>query len=135
MGSDYEVGYGRPPKHSQFKKGESGNPSGRPKRSKNFKTDLAEELAEEIFIREGDVEQKVTKQRAVVKTLVAAAASGDPKSLGILTSVYCKAFDIRGAAESETPELSRDEREILDNYAERILRADRLGQSSAKTGD
>ena len=29
---DYEVGYGRPPKKSQFRKGQSGNPSGRPKK-------------------------------------------------------------------------------------------------------
>ena len=28
--TDYEVGYGKPPKHTQFKRGQSGNPNGRP---------------------------------------------------------------------------------------------------------
>jgi hypothetical protein len=36
--SNYQVGYGRPPAKSRFKKGTSGNPRGRPKHSKNMKT-------------------------------------------------------------------------------------------------
>ncbi len=45
-GSDYEVGYGKPPRHTRFQPGRSGNPRGRPKDTKNLKTDLIEELAE-----------------------------------------------------------------------------------------
>jgi hypothetical protein len=40
---DYQVGYGKPPKHTQFKPGKSGNPQGRPKGTKNLKTDLIAE--------------------------------------------------------------------------------------------
>ena len=38
------VGYKQPPKHTQFKPGQSGNPKGRPKGTQNLATDLAEEL-------------------------------------------------------------------------------------------
>ena len=46
---DYEVGYGKPPKSGQFKPGQSGNPKGRPKGAKNFKTELATVLANMIY--------------------------------------------------------------------------------------
>jgi hypothetical protein len=40
MSEDYEVGYGKPPKHTQFQKGASGNAKGRLKGTKNLSTDL-----------------------------------------------------------------------------------------------
>ena len=40
MGRDHDAGYGKPPRHSRFKKGQSGNPKGRPRGSRNFSTDL-----------------------------------------------------------------------------------------------
>ena len=45
MARDYEIGYGRPPKHTQFKKGQSGNPEGRPKGIKSLSTELDDELS------------------------------------------------------------------------------------------
>ena len=44
----YEVGYGKPPTNTRFRKGQSGNRTGRPKGVKNFKTELSEELEEKI---------------------------------------------------------------------------------------
>ena len=46
MADDEKVGYRRPPKKSRFKPGQSGNPKGRPKGTKNLKRDLIEELQE-----------------------------------------------------------------------------------------
>src|ERR1039457_3785601 len=62
MGKDYKIGYGKPPEHSRFAKGRSGNPKGRPKGRKNLETDLDERLGEKITIREGDQTRKVSKQ-------------------------------------------------------------------------
>ena len=71
MATDYEVGYKKPPKQSQFKQGQSGNPRGRPKGTKNLKTDLLEELGEQILVREGSRTRKISKQRAMLKNLIA----------------------------------------------------------------
>ena len=76
----YEVGYGKPPKQHQFKPGQSGNPKGRPKGTRNLKTDLAEELGQMVKITENGDKRSLSKQRVMIKTLVAKAAKGDPRA-------------------------------------------------------
>src|SRR5262245_39270157 len=60
-GREYEVGYGRPPKHTRFKPGESGNPKGRAARSRNVKTIVKQVLDEPMSVREGSRVRKVTR--------------------------------------------------------------------------
>src|ERR1700730_13882463 len=67
---DDGVGYGKPPARTRFRKGQSGNPKGRRNGAKNLKTDLTEELQESVMVREGERSTKISKQRAIVKTLV-----------------------------------------------------------------
>ena len=74
---NYTVGYRRPPKQHRFKKGQSGNPSGRPNGVRSFKSDLSDELAELVSIKDGNKTIEVTRQRAVIKALVSAALDGD----------------------------------------------------------
>jgi Family of unknown function (DUF5681) len=77
----YEVGYGRPPAHTRFKPGQSGNPKGRAKGSKNLKTLFHRILNEQVSLREGDRVRKVSKAEAVLRGLIIGAMKGDPKNV------------------------------------------------------
>jgi hypothetical protein len=81
---DYEVGYGKPPRGAGFKKGQSGNPRGRPPGSKNLTTLLNDTLNEPVTITENGRRRKISKREAVIKQLVNKSASADPRSLKIL---------------------------------------------------
>ena len=69
---------GQPPRDTRFKKGHSGNPSGRPKKVASFKADLAAELQQTLVLVENGKQQRVSKQRAFVKTLVSARCGDGP---------------------------------------------------------
>ncbi len=88
---DYEIGYGRPPQHSRFKPGESGNDKGRPKGRRNVRTVVEEVLNQRITIREGDRTRSLRKLDGVVLTMVNKALQGDVKAqasvLALLRSV------------------------------------------------
>jgi hypothetical protein len=119
---DTEVGYGRPPGHSRFKKGRSGNPSGRAKGNKNLKTDLYEELHEMILVREGTRATKITKQRAIVKTLIAKTLKGDGRAATTLTSMMLRVLDLTSPTSVLEEPLDSDERELLAALEEELRR-------------
>jgi hypothetical protein len=134
--TDHEVGYARPPKHSQFKPGKSGNPQGRPKGTKNLKTDLAEELSEKIVVHEGGNSRQISKQRAVVKSLVARTLKGDGPAARSLLPMMMRLLDTgEGTQPEETEELHADELEILEAYKERILQSDEKEPPASATND
>ena len=76
-GSHTILDLGKPPQHSRFRKGLSGNPKGRPKVRRNLATVLERTLQEKVVIKENGVRRTVTKLEAAVKQLVNKAASGD----------------------------------------------------------
>jgi uncharacterized protein DUF5681 len=82
--SDYQVGYGKPPRHSRFKKGSSGNPKGRPRDSKNAATLLNEALSEQVVISENGRRRTITKKEAIVTQIVNKAASGVHRAIQLL---------------------------------------------------
>jgi len=123
MGDEQQVGYGNPPKGSRFKKGQSGNRRGRPKGSKNLKTDLTEELQAEIKVREGPRAIKISKQRAIVKTLIAKTLTGDARAVTTLTNLMCRVLDLRDETANSEDLLSPDESETLEMFRERLLRS------------
>jgi hypothetical protein len=80
----YPVGYCRPPVHSRFKPGQSGNPKGRAKGSQNLRTIVKQVSNEQIVIREGDRARRMRRMEALVRTAYARAFKGDPKALALL---------------------------------------------------
>ena len=76
-----KVGYCNPPQSTRFKKGQSGNPKGRPKGALNLATVLTNALREPVVIIEHGERKLVTKLEAGIKQLVNKAASGDLRAL------------------------------------------------------
>ena len=76
----YEVGYGRPPKHTQFKPGRSGNAKGRPRKSKELHKLIQAELEATIPVQEAGREKRITKREAIIKQLINRAIKGDAKA-------------------------------------------------------
>lgn len=79
--NDYEVGYGKPPKNTQFKKGQSGNSKGRPSKTKNTLTILTAELDKTVVLKENGKEVKLTKRQAMLRHMVNKAVQGDSKAM------------------------------------------------------
>ena len=120
----YEVGYGKPPKHTQFKKGRSGNRKGRPKGTRNFKTDLVEELSERVKVTENGRTKKITKQRLMLKSLTAKAIKGDARAADILIKLVAQSVGLDPGSD-KTPNLSAEDTAILDEFARREAEPDR----------
>ena len=125
---DYEVGYMKPPKHTQFQRGQSGNPNGRPKGTKNLKTDLAEELQEHIALREGGARRTVSKQRAMLKRLMERALQGDTKAASLIINMVARFLDQTEDEVHATP-LAEADLAILKAYEARV-KADRKQRST-----
>ena len=83
--SDYEVGYGKPPKHSRFKKGFAANPKGRPKRqAPNVGKAIKGVLDAPVEYREGGHKKKAARREVAVKRHLKRALEGDIASAAAL---------------------------------------------------
>jgi len=122
MSDDYDVGYGKPPMHTRFKLGQTGNPQGRPKGSKNLKTDLLEELAETMRITEGGRERRISKQRALIKAQVARGIKGNDRAAAKILDLTLKILGIEDLDDAAEKPPSQEEREVLEALEARIRR-------------
>ena len=112
----YQIGYGKPPEHSRFKEGESGNSKGRPKGVKNTYTLLNEILNQKITVTENGKQVKISKRAAMLTQLTNKGVKGDTKAIATLFP-YMLTTDIKEEEKAKVLEsLSHDDREIIELY-------------------
>ncbi len=125
MTDDESVGYRKPPRHTQFQKGQSGNPNGRPKGSKNLATLISSVLKERVTITENGKRRTITKLEAMTKQLANKGASGDPKATQLLLGMV-QLFEDRTEAPAQTEISSEADQQIMQLF---FAKARRMGGS------
>ncbi len=111
----------RPPRKGRFQPGQSGNPRGRPRGSKNLKTYLREELAAKITVIEQGKPRKIPKAQAIAIQLVNKASTGDPKGLAAVVSLT-REFD-EALTEGRMDVLQRaEDTAVMEGIVARIRR-------------
>jgi hypothetical protein len=84
---EYEIGYRKPPLHTRFQKGKSGNPKGRPRGKKNISTLLSTALNASIVVVANGRRKKITKREAIVTQLVNKSAAADLKATQVVLAM------------------------------------------------
>ena len=120
-----EVGYRRPPQHTRFKKGQSGNPHGRPKGTPNLATVLERMLREPVSIEENGKSKKVTKLEAAIKQLADKAASGEFKAVQLLTALVRTVEGRETEVPAEEPVLDQADEKVWHSIVKRVQAANK----------
>lgn len=124
---DYKVGYGKPPKHSQFKPGQSGNRKGRPRKRESLRSiirKLGEETAS-ISTETGEI--KMTYTEWILRAVRQRAMKGDNRATSIFFQLWLDAHGMGPADNTGAGELAEEDREILREALKRIGKADETG--------
>jgi|SRR5689334_18043034 uncharacterized protein DUF5681 len=121
--NDYVVGYRKPPLHTRFKKGESGNVRGRPKGARNLAGVLERELNAPVTINENGQRKTITKFEAVIKLLVNQTLKPDLRALQQLLALH--RFVYRDEADSQAePLCSENDEQVISGILKRMQRND-----------
>ena len=108
-----QVGYKRPPRHSQFKPGQSGNPRGRPEGARNIATEVKAVLGRRLTVIENGQRKLVSAMAAILRRYLEAALKGDVKAGAFLLSLHERLQPMEGEAAPEF--LSEKDHEIVAN--------------------
>jgi hypothetical protein len=120
--SGYKVGYKKPPLHTRFQKGQSGNPSGRrPKGSKNFSTLLAEALNEPVVVTEDGRRRKISKRELGVRQLANKFAMAEAQATKMLLGLMLERERLAAAVPpAERPSFGAADEKVIANLLKRL---------------
>jgi hypothetical protein len=119
---DYQVGYGKPPRHTRFKRGQSGNPRGRPRESKNLPTLPTEALNERVIVAEDDGRRKITKREAIITQLVNRSAKADLRAIKILLDIIQDIERRTEPVSAETSSFGPSDEKVIEQLKVRLHR-------------
>jgi hypothetical protein len=123
MASDNDkspIGYGKPPSHTRFQKGQSGNPKGRPRGSRNLSTIIERTLNEKVTIKENGRQRSITKREAAVKQLANKSASGDLKSIQVLFNFLVPREKSTDASDTHPESFDETDAEVMKGILDRF---------------
>jgi Family of unknown function (DUF5681) len=118
------VGNKVPPRSTRFKKGQSGNPKGRPKGSANISTVFFKTLREKVVINENGRRKTVTKYEAALKQLSNKAASGDLRAISLLAALARECEAKQSLVVAETNVLNAADEEVIAGILGRFQPSD-----------
>ena len=127
---DYEIGYGKPPKHSQFRPGQSGHPAGRRKGVRNLKTDVMRMLRTPVKVKEGGRTRARSTQEAALMVLRDRALRGDARSMAQFLELVLR-FNSDAAETGPSQPLLADDQASLAAYVAEHLAATRNSTETA----
>lgn len=105
--AEYKVGYRRPPEHSRFKPGQSGNPTGRPTGRPNAKTMFERVIHKKVSVRQGESTREMPMLEAMVEAHAVKGIKGDVRSAGLVLNLLPKA-GLLGDQQHEPDDLGDD---------------------------
>ena len=118
---DYKVGYKKPPLHTRFQKGQSGNPRGRPRGSKNLSTLLTDALNEPVVVTEDGKRRKISKRELGIRQLVNKFAMAEAQATKILLGLMQERDRLAAtAAPAERPAFGADDEKVIANLLKRL---------------
>jgi hypothetical protein len=115
--SEEENGYGKPPKKHQFKKGVSGNPTGRPKGKTSLTTDLQKILNKKITIQVNGENMRITKQQAFLQRLVNDALAGEAPAARLLVNLQKLLLEQPEPSGIPAGERNKQDKALLNSFA------------------
>lgn len=131
----YSVGYRKPPQHSRFKPGESGNPKGKPRGAKNLSTIVGNAIKEKVQVTENGKRRSVSKLEVAIKQLVNKAAAGDQKALNQLLPLVQIIEGKAAEAVASIPIVHEADEVTMESIRRRIMEATQSPQIPITTDE
>jgi hypothetical protein len=110
-GKEGEVGYGKPPAHTRFRKGQSGNPGGRPRgiTAGRAKALALKEAYRMVNVKAGDRIIALPALQAILRSQVALAAKGNgPAQRAVIEAVQAIEREVAAQAAAETKDKANE---------------------------